>query len=99
MFFKDVEKEYKLVAPDVDELISFCDIGAAHEVLSTPTILGAIEPLFEILNPLAPIRRNDAIKEIWIRVPRGAIEDYDDFERLKSIGEVSDFDDFYRQWC
>ena len=98
MFFKDVEKEYKLVAPDVDELISFCDIGTAHEVLSTPTILGAIEPLFEILNPLAPIRRNDAIKEIWIRVPRGAIEDYDDFERLKSIGEVSDFDDFYRQW-
>ena len=81
MDFEDVEKEYKMIAPDIDELISFCDNGPAREVLSTPAIVAAIEPLFEILNPLAPIKRNDAIKEIWIRVPRGTIEDYDDNEQ------------------
>ena len=98
MFFEDVEKEYKLVAPDIDELIGFCDIGSAHEVLSTPAIVAAIEPLFEMLNPLAPIKRNNAIKEIWIRVPRGKIEDYDDFEELKYAGKVKNFKDFQEQW-
>lgn len=81
MNFEDVEKEYKMIAPDIDELISFCDNGPAREVLSTLAIVAAIEPLFEILNPLAPIKRNDAVKEIWIRVPRGTIEDYDDNEQ------------------
>jgi len=39
MFFDDVEKEYKLIAPDIDELIDYCDAGTTHEVLSTSIIV------------------------------------------------------------
>ena len=75
MFFEDVEKEYKLVASDIDELVDYCDAGTNHEVLVTPNTNAAIETLFKILNPLAPVKNYDAVKEIWIRVPKGINEE------------------------
>ena len=76
MFYKNDEKEYKLVAPHIDDLISSCDSDFFNEVLINPANHAAIEPLFKLLEHVASTKKNAAVKEIWIRVPRGSLEDY-----------------------
>ncbi len=78
MFLDDCEKEYKLVAPDIDELIGYLDQGLFNTVASTPAIERAIEPLIDLLKPLAPLKDvYDEVKELWIRIPRGESCDND----------------------
>ena len=68
----DCEKEYKLVASDIDELIGYLDQGLFNTVASTPALEGAIVPLVDVLKPLASLKDSyDEVKELWIRIPRG----------------------------
>lgn len=75
------EKKYKMVAPDIDELISYLDQGIFNMVESTPLLEKTIEPLVDILKPLAPLKDEyDEVKELWIRIPRGdSWDDYYDY--------------------
>lgn len=91
MFYEDEERDYKLLAPHIDELVSFCDSHLFNEVLIDSANFAAIEPLFRLLEPLAPIKCNSDAKEIWIKVPRGTLEDY-------CYGEELDSETFREAW-
>ena len=98
MFFEDDEKQYKLVAPDVDELLRYFERGHLNPTPSTPALLGAAEQLFSILTPLSPLKKNEEAKAIWLRIPRGTIEDYATFEEMKEWGEVETYEEYLDRW-
>ena len=74
MISKDDDTQYKLVAPDVDSLLGYFDHRSLNPNPSTSALLAAFNSIFEILSPLAPLKKNNEAKAIWIRVPRGSIE-------------------------
>ena len=95
MFFEDDEREYKLVAPDVDQLIRYFDNRYLNPILSTPALLSATNLLWDALEPVAVLPKNDEAKSIWIRVPRGKIEDFETFENAKEYyDEVKTYEDY-----
>lgn len=98
MFFEEDEYEYKMVAPDIDRLIKFFDHGYMNATASTPALLAAIKPLFELLKELKPHKKNDEAKTIWIRIPRGSIDDYDSFEDMKDWGIVETYEEYLKEW-
>ena len=95
MFFKE---SYRLVAPDIDRLLERFEIGWQNMESPTKKLMDSVTPLFESLADLKPCKDNDEVKEIWIMVPRGTIEDYGDFEEMKSCGEVSTRKQFNKRW-
>lgn len=98
MFFEDDEKQYKLVAPDIDALLRYFESGLMNPTKSTDALLAAAKPLFDIVDPLAPLKKNDEAKAIWVRIPRGTIEDYGSFEEMKEYGEVDTYEEFRARW-
>ena len=99
MFFEDDEKKYKMVAPDIDGLLCyFKNRSLINAVKSTPQLLAAVESIFELLKPLQPIKKNDAVKSLWLQIPRGTIEEYDSFEDMKSYGEVENYEEYVQRW-
>ena len=94
MFFEDNDRQYKLVAPDVDELLRYFDRGLMNPTGSTPALLSAFEPLWNLLTPLAPLKKNEEAKAIWLRIPRGEITDYATFEEMKEYGEVETYEEY-----
>ncbi len=97
MFFKD-DKQYKLVAPVVDELLRYFDHRSLNPIPSTPALLVAFTSIFDILAPLAPLKKNNEAKAIWIRVPRGTINDYTSFEEMKEWEEVETYEEYKNRW-
>ena len=98
MFWEDDEKEYKLVAPDIDSLLRYFDRQQLNPMQSTDALLSALKPLFEMMKPLASINKYDEVKAIWLRIPRGTIEDYDSFEDMKEYGEVKTYEEYENYW-
>lgn len=96
--FENEANEYKMVAPDVDRLLLYFFRDLSNPIPSTPALLAAIEPLFEVLEPLEPLKKNDEVKTIWIRIPRGTIEDYDSFDDLKERYVVKTYEEYEKQW-
>lgn len=99
MFFEEDEKKYKCVAPDIDRLVLHFDQGSYNARKSTPELLDAMTPIFELLKPLAPLKENNDAKAIWLRIPRGQIEDYGSFEEMKEYGEVDTYEEYEQSWC
>ena len=96
MFF-DEETNYRMVAPDVDFLLMFFDRMNTNPVKSTDRLKDAAYLIFDILKPLAPLK-NEEVKSIWIRIPRGTIEDYGSFEDVKQYADIDSYEDFERLW-
>ena len=98
MLFDDKEYKYKMVAPDIDRLLKAFRHEYMNPKTSTETLYKAMEPIFEILNPLEPYKRNDEAKIIWLRIPRGTIEDYDSFEYMKECELVETYKEYEQMW-
>lgn len=98
MSFDDELKDYKLVAPDVDALLRHFERRYMNPTASTPSLLAAAGPLFEELSPLAPLNKDGEAKAIWLRIPRGTIEDYDTFEDMREWGEVETHAEYEARW-
>ena len=98
MFFEDDETQYKLVAPDVDALLRYFDHCSLNPNPSTPALLEAFTSISDILEPLAPLKKNEEAKAIWLRVPRGNIEDYTSFEDMKAWDEVETYEEYETRW-
>ena len=94
MLFDEEEYKYKMVAPDIDRLLNSFRHGYMNPTVSTEALFKAMEPLFEILKPLAPYKKNDEAKIIWLRIPRGTIEDYDSFEYMKEYEMVETYQEY-----
>ena len=97
MFFED-GKQYKLIAPDVDELLRYFDHRSLDSTPSNPRLLAAFTSIFDILTPLTPLKKNNEVKAIWIRIPRGTIEDYSSFEEMKEWEEVETYEEYENRW-
>ena len=89
---------YKLVAPDIDRLLKYFDRGYLNPSGVRPALAKAMEPLFELLEPLEPLKENDEAKFLWLLIPRGDISDYDSFEDLKEYGEVKTYKEYEELW-
>lgn len=98
MSFEDELKDYKLVAPDVDALLRFFDRRDTNPTAPSPLLLVALGPLFEALSPLAPLDKDGEAKAVWLRIPRGTIEDYDTFEDMRQWGEVESYEEYEARW-
>lgn len=98
MISKEDETQYRLVAPDVDALLDYFDHRSLNPNPSTPALLAAFHSISEILSPLAPLKANDEAKAIWIRVPRGSIDDYTSFEEMKEWEEVETYEEYEKRW-
>ena len=93
------DRQYKLAAPDVDELLRlFDDVFPRNSFGTTPEIDAAMDRIFELLAPLAPLRKNSNVKALWLRIPRGTIEDYASFPEMKEYGEVETYEEFEALW-
>ena len=98
MLFEDELRDYKLVAPDVDALLRYFDRRYMNPTSSTLSLLTAVGPLFDALSPLAPLDKNSEAKGIWLRIPRGTIEDYSTFEDMREWGEVETYEEYEARW-
>lgn len=101
MFFED-NKQYKLVAPDVDSLLGFFDHFIMNPTTSSTTLMEAFENVYSMLDSLQPNEKNDEMKSIWIRIPRGTIEDYANrnytYEEAKDEGDVESYEEYIECW-
>ena len=80
--------EWELVAPNVDRLLG-CFIGGYKKPTGQACkVLGALEQLTEVLADLAPLATNNEAKSIWLKIPRGSLDDFDSYEDLLGEGEV-----------
>ena len=71
-----MEQNFKLIAPDVNQLIG----GYRHSIQNpeqpSVALMSVLDPLFRTMADLAPSKKNDEAKGIWITVPRGEITDW-----------------------
>ena len=98
MDFTNDNHKYKLTAPNVDSLLRCFDRNHLNSTPSTPALLSVTEPVFRLLLPLAPLRKNNEAKAIWLKIPRGTIDDYDSFEEMKEYGEVETYEEYEKRW-
>ena len=89
---------YKLVAPDVDRLLSCFESGLRNPSVPSSDVASAMNPLFAKLADLAPLSKNNEVKSIWLQIPRGSIEDYDSFDDLVAYGEVKTRKEYEARW-
>ena len=85
-------------APTIDRILRWFDRGHLNPSVPTERIKAAMEPLFAVLTPLAPLKSNNEAKAIWIRIPRGDISDYDSYEDLLEYGEVETYEEYKARW-
>lgn len=89
---------WKLVAPDIDRLLNCFGSDWKNPSAQTPAMLGALDELFEALADLEPLDSNEEAKAIWLRVPRGSLADFDDYDHLLGISEVSSREEYAALW-
>ncbi len=85
-------------APAIDKLLLWFDRGHLNSSAPTDRIKAAMEPLFSVLTPVAPLIDNDETKIIWLKIPRGDIGDYTSYEDLKEAGEIESFEEYLTLW-
>lgn len=93
-----MDNNKKITAPQLDRLLRYFDRGHENPSAVTPKIAAAMDPLFAALAELAPLKKNDEAKSIWLEVPRGTIDDYDSFEDMLDWGEVESYGEYEDRW-
>ena len=92
-----MEHDFKLIAPHINRLLG-CYEGIQNPVQPGAELMMALDPLFKAMADLAPYKKNDEAKGIWITVPRGDITDWGDYEEEKEAGEVDSYEEFEQIW-
>ena len=98
MPFEDISKRDTTVAPDIDQLLNCFRRNDFNAMRSRPKILKAAQDIFAELADLAPLKKNEEVRSIWLRVPRGGISDFTPFEEMKEWGEVETQEEYERLW-
>ena len=88
----------KMVAPAIDRLLCYFDRAQMNPSVPPARINEAIAPLFSMLSRLKPLESNEEAKQLWIRIPRGTIDDYDSYEDLLEWGEVKTRTEYEQRW-
>ena len=88
----------KITAPQIDRLLRCFDRRHMNPSAPSRKIIAAMEPLFSVLEDLAPLKINSEAKSIWLEVPRGTIDDYESFDKMLEWGEVESYQEFEDMW-
>lgn len=91
-------KNCRLIAPDIDYLLRWFDRGYSNPSIPSEALCAAMDPLFEELKDLAPHKKNDELKSIWLMIPRGTIDDYYPYEDMLELGEVENREEYEKCW-
>lgn len=59
---------------------------------------GKIDELFKLMERIEPSRKDRGIRELWLPVERGAIEDFGDYEELLEDEQVASREEFEDWW-
>ena len=94
----ETRMDWKLVAPDIDRLLLSFGRGYKNPAAQTRKVLDALDRLFEVLADLRPLTGNDEVKSIWLKIPRGTLDDFGDYDELLAEGEVSSHEDYAGLW-
>ena len=89
---------YKLVAPDIDSLLNCFERGFLNPSAPSEALCKAMDLLFEMLREMAPLRKNDEAKAIWVTIPRGSIEDFSSYEDMLEWGDVKNREEYEQYW-
>ena len=98
MIIMNNEKDFRLIAPDIDSLLRFFRDGHTNATSPTPAVIAAINPVFDALRNLAPSKRNDEYKSIWLQIPRGTIDDYYSYEDMLANVSVESREQYEAFW-
>ena len=90
--------KYKFVAPDFDRLLRCHDRNYLNSSPVRKALLPVINQIFEIMEPVIPIDNYGEVKTVWLRVPRGKIEDYYSFEYMKENEMVETYEEYLNYW-
>lgn len=92
------ERKFKLVAPDIDDLLNGVEKSIVNPEPQTKEINERLIRLTDTLRDLAPTKPNGDIKAIWLMIPRGNIEDWLSFEDAKEYYEFTDDQEYEDRW-
>ena len=91
-------QNYKLVAPDIERLLKYFDKDFLNSSGVRPVLAKAMNPLFDLLEPLEPLDKNNEVKFIWLLIPRGDISDFESFEYVKECDVVKNYQEYEKLW-
>lgn len=58
----------------------------------------AVSELFSLLTCIKPLPGDRCCYKLWLRVPRGTVEDYGDFEEANEYNDYESYDAFVEEW-
>lgn len=90
--------ERVITAPDLDRLLLHFREGWLNASPPTLAVREALDELFASVARLRPLRKDAELKSIWLILPRGAIEDFGDYEDMLSYGEVESYEEYVSEW-
>ena len=93
-----MEEKYKLIAPDVNRLIGCYSHSIQNPEQPSAALMSAVDPLFRAMTDLAPSKKNDEAKGIWITVPRGEITDWLNYKEAREYEGVKNKKEYEELW-
>lgn len=88
----------RITAPKLDRLLRIFKIDTFNPQTYDSKVKGKLNELYELLDIIKPLDDNDDIKVLYFSVDKGTIEDYGDYEELKSLGDVSNYEEFEKYY-
>ena len=88
----------RITAPQLDSLLRIFKIDTFNPKTYDSKVKEKLNELFRLLDIIKPIDDNDEIKILYFSVEKGTIEDYGDYEELKSLGDVSNYEEFEKYY-
>lgn len=83
----------KLTAPEIDRLLRVSEISTFNPHTYHSKIKEKLNQLYILLDKIQPIK-DDELKILYFSAEKGTLENYGDYEELKSYGEVSSYQQF-----
>ena len=88
----------KVMAKDIANLLNYFERGFRNPTSISKNLSKQLDLLFDELSVIAPLKRNEEAKRIWVQFPRGTIDDFDNYEECKNNGEVETYEEFEDLW-
>ena len=90
--------EYRLTAPRIDFLLDKFEDSSMRPSMPSKELRAVVGRLFDALHDLAPSEKTSEEKSLWIKVPRGTIENYASYDDMVKWGEVTNREEFETLW-
>ena len=94
-------KKRVLTAPYVKWMIEHLKHNMRHDPMNYISYdnrtYEIIDEICDLIRQLKPVTDNGA-RRLWIKVPRGPIEDFGNYEEMLEDGEVDNYEQFVQYW-